>query len=529
MNKEVFWLLFLSLLYICVVMLKDQYIVIEDKQSILWKVVILSSGLISVMTGIDKGESIYGFLRLFAYMTAAVAVQQLEEKDKQRILSIIPLLGVIFSVCSLFHECIIFQNWISMPTGRLAGPFEYPNTMALFLVIGLVVAEYLWKRGKYIIQIFLMIGVLATGCRTVFVILCTYLFYRSIKSFWRNKSFIILMIIVFLVMCMTVISGQGLYGLNRFMRLNIKESTFQGRLLYWEDAMRMLLKHPFGLGYMGYFYLQQAEQTGVYSVQFVHNEWLQWMLDYGIVAGVGLAMYIVRQFRQKKMEDMEKELLFVIAGCSSFDFHLQYTGIVLIVLLLFPRGDVICSGSQLLRWRYVCFAGALISAGFLSAAITAQQFARYQDYEHAVRWNPLSAQYKQELLLQSEDLDRAADYADQLLKDNQYLYVAYLIKSNAAAKEGKVDHFIENRKQVLRLRKYKVNEYEDYFRILMSWYLKACTENNDEVMSQCREAMQEIPEMIMEVKKQTSVRAYRIRQKPELNFNKEYEKVIRSL
>ena len=123
----------------------------------------------------------------------------------------------------------------------------------------------------------------------------------------------------------------------------------------------------------------------------------------------------------------------------------------------------------------------------------------------------------------------AAEYADKLLRDNQYLYTAYLIKSNAAAQEGRVDLFIENRRQVLKLRKYKVKEYEDYFQILLSWYIKSYTEKNDEVMIQCKRAMKEIPKMIMTVKKQTSVRAYRIQQKPDLNFNKEYEKIIVNL
>lgn len=81
----------------------------------------------------------------------------------------------------------------------------------------------------------------------------------------------------------------------------------------------------------------------------------------------------------------------------------------------------------------------------------------------------------------------------------------------------------------MKLRKYKVKEYEDYFQILLSWYIKSYTEKNDEVMIQCKRAMKEIPKMIMTVKKQTSVRAYRIQQKPDLNFNKEYEKIIVNL
>ena len=66
----------------------------------------------------------------------------------------------------------------------------------------------------------------------------------------------------------------------------------------------------------------------------------------------------------------------------------------------------------------------------------AEYYANREDYRQAVKWNPFSAQYKQEYLLQSEDLDTANIYADKLLRENQYLYAAYMIKSNAAAKNG---------------------------------------------------------------------------------------------
>lgn len=523
------FVLFVSLMYISFVIKRRQYLIIEDTQGKFYKIIILISGFISVLVGIDKGESIYGFLRLCVYLIVGIAVQQIREKDRRRILLSIPVLGIVLSICSLFHNSVIFQHWIALPTGRLAGPFEYPNTMALFLLLGVIIVEHLEKCGKYIVQLLLIVGVIATGSRTIFVVLCIFLLYRYVQCRGRNKTFITFMIVVSLIVCITVVFEQNLQGLSRFMRININSSTLQGRLLYWEDAIRMLIKHPFGLGYMGYFYLQQAEQTGVYSVRFVHNEWLQWMLDYGILAGIGLVRYLFRQFKRKKIGDMEAELLCIIMVCSFFDFHLQFTSIVCIVMLLFPGEDVICFDRRHCIYWCIIMLGMVAATALLIADITAWRFAYYGDYKQAMQWNPLSSQYKQEYLLQSKDLKSAAVYANRLLKDNQYLYVAYLIRSNAAAQEGRLDLFIADRKQVLALRKYKISEYEDYFQVLLSWYLKAYADNNSEIMNQCKTAMKEIPEIIISVKKQTSVRAFRIQQKPELNFNKEYEKIISSL
>lgn len=237
-------LLFLSQIYICFIIIRRKSLLIETMQERVWKAVIFSGGLLSVYTGIDKGESIYGLLRLGVYLIAGMAFQQIRDKDRQRILSSIPVLGVILSVCSLFHDRMLFRHWIALPSGRLAGPFEYPNTMALFLLLGVIIAEWLWKQGKRIIQFLLITGVIATGSRTVFVVLCFYLLYCFLRSHGKNKTFMILIALIGLIIYITVTCGQNLYGFGRFMKINIHSSTLQGRLLYWEDALRMLIKHP---------------------------------------------------------------------------------------------------------------------------------------------------------------------------------------------------------------------------------------------------------------------------------------------
>ena len=127
------------------------------------------------------------------------------------------------------------------------------------------------------------------------MILCGYLVFNFIRHRGRNIYILLVFSEIVGLVVLISIAGGNLYGMSRFLKLGINASTLQGRLLYWEDAIKMLAKRPAGLGYMGYFYFQQAEQTGVYSVRFVHNEWIQWVLDYGIFAGIGLVMYLYCQ------------------------------------------------------------------------------------------------------------------------------------------------------------------------------------------------------------------------------------------
>lgn len=527
----VYFALLTGIIFLIVTIRNKGCLLIESRTGFIGKLLMIVGALLTVFSGIDRGESVFGFIRLLSILIMGLAAQQFEQEDKKILLSGIPFMGVLSVAGCFFHRYAFFKGWISA-TGRVNGPFGYANTMALFLLLGIIILEHTvrWGRGRRLVQLVLALGVLMTGSRTAFVILCGYLIGRFIKYRGKNKLILIAFSgMVSLVGGISVAVGKP-YAMGRFLELSINASTLQGRLLYWEDAVRMLLKHPAGLGYMGYFYVQQAEQTGVYSVRFVHNDWLQWMLDYGILAGVGLVIYLYSQCRWDKMPLMDKELLCVISIYSFFDFHMQFFAIILIALLLIPGGGKIwrCGGSEKKSkiWRntLVIFAG--LSACMCIAAGIADYYAARREYRQAVKWNPLSAQYKQEYLLQSKDLKSAEVYADRLLAGNKYLYVAYLIKSNAAAVDGRLNDFIVNRQKVLNLRQYKIEEYEDYLEILFGWYKKANERQDWREMSVCRMAMQEVPDMIAEVRRKTGVRAYRIKDKPNLLLDQKYTDLI---
>ena len=54
-----------------------------------------------------------------------------------------------------------------------------------------------------------------------------------------------------------------------------------GRILYWNDGIRILADHPLGWAIEAIPIYRGLYQTGVYQVQFIHNEYLQFMLDAG--------------------------------------------------------------------------------------------------------------------------------------------------------------------------------------------------------------------------------------------------------
>ncbi len=511
---------------------RKRTLLIEDRGSLLGKVLVLAGGILSVFAGIDLGESIFGILRLITIIIMGLSVQQLEEGERVYLLRTVPIACLISLAGCFFHRFSFFEDWVSV-SGRINGPFGYANTMALFLIFGIVIEEHYGGRERRALQIILAFGLLATGSRTAFVIFCGYLIWNFIRNRGKSRYFLLAFIGMAGVTGLAGLAGDSTASMGRFLKIGVNASTLQGRLLYWEDAVRMLMKRPVGLGYMGYFYFQQAYQTGVYSVRFVHNEWLQWLLDYGILAGVGMTICLFCRCRKNFMSHLDKEMLAIVAIYSFFDFHLQFFAIIIIVLLLLPKGRTeLCfreNEKKRRKYEYGLWALVAFAASWCISMIVADYYAEYGDYVQAVKWNPLSAQYKQEYLLQSEDLKSAEAYADRLLEGNKYLYVAYLIKSNAAAVDGRLDDFIVNRRKVLNLRQYKIEEYEDYLEILFSWYKKAHEEQDWREMSVCRMEMQEIPYMITEVRRKTGLRAYRLKEKPNLLLDQKYTDLITAI
>lgn len=516
---------FVGLLLIFGAIQNKGYLLIENKTCLFCKFLMIAGGILSVFTGIDRGESLFGFLRLASILIMGLAAQQLEDKDKDFFLRAIPIAGVLSLAGCFIHHFSLFEEWVSA-VGRVNGPFGYANTMALFLLLGIAILEHSDRRGRRVMQLILALGLLATGSRTAFVILCGYLIWNLIRYRGRNKSIVFAFLGMIALIGVISIAGGNLHAMDRFLKLDINASTLQGRFLYWGDAVRMLAQRPVGLGYMGYFYYQQAEQTGVYSVRFVHNDWLQWALDYGMLAGVGLAAYLCCQCKSDKMPLVNKELLCLIAIHSFFDFNLQFFTIVFIALILIPSGGMVWKFDAGVKkksgWKYGLLAGMCSSVCLCISSVAADYYAGMKDYGQAVKWNRLSAQYKQEYLLQSEDLDTAASYAERLLQGNRYLYAAYLIKSNAAAQEGRLEDFIVNRRRALQLRKYELSEYEDYFEILFDWYGNAYEKNEVQEMGLCRAAMEDIPRTLDEIRRGTSLRAYRIKDKPDLTLDSAY-------
>lgn len=213
------------------------------------------------------------------------------------------------------------------------------------------------------LSVILLLGVFLSGSRTVFVLLVVLLIILAVCTKQMRLPVLgIAGLMLGSVLVYVLVSGDNT-GIGRLTKLFTQSTELMGRILYFKDAGALLLKNPFGLGSLGYFYLQPQIQTGVYATRYVHNMLLQIGLDAGIPAILVFMTVMIRTFISKKCRLEEKTLLALICGHCLVDFDLEYMCIWLVLLMLLDLGEA--KPQTLTKCLHHVISGVLVLASAL--------------------------------------------------------------------------------------------------------------------------------------------------------------------
>lgn len=484
---------------------------------------------ISGFWAVDQGMAIAGFCKFLPYVLFTLAAMQLKTQERKQLLETVPVSGGVMVILSLsLRQIPVFQDMI-YGNGRLEGFFQYPNVFALFLLLGviLLMRKETWGGWQLGNLLALLAGIALTGSRTVFFLLAAsvLIFCFILKGKRRWALGFLLVVLVAGTACYVTLTGN-VAGIGRYLTASLKSSTLLGRFLYYKDALPVIWKHPFGLGYMGYFYLQGSFQTGVYSVLHVHNELLQILLDVGWIPAVLFGAAVVQGFwRQKDVFD-RMVIGTIIVHCM-LDFDLQFVciGFFLLLALDLESGTV----WVILKKRKNSTPGRLIP--FLALALAglclwqgvALGLYRFGKNEAAVKVYPGCTGAWVSLLARQQDAEGMEGIADEILLRNQSIALAYSAKARAAYGKGDFAHMISYKQQALSLSKYQLEEYLDYFDMLETGILLYEANGDLESAAFCRQRLLEIPDIIEQVLAETDDLAWKILDQPELALPLEYQ------
>lgn len=484
-------------------------------------VVLSLSFLACSLWAVDRGMALMGFIKFLPLPLFAVSLYQISIPQRSSLLRIVPYSGAIMTVLSGLLSLFEKTQSFVLVNSRLAGFFQYPNTFALFLLIGLILAveEKCSTLRKAALIIILIFGIFASGSRTGFVLLVLVSAALLIMLKDKSKKLVVGggLALGILASAIYIVCTGDLSSVGRYVTTSLNSSTFLGRVLYVKDSLPVILSHPFGLGYLGYFNLQGSFQTGVYSVVNTHNELVQMLLDVGWLPSALIIAALVKSV--KNGMPMLRLLLLTVAAHCMLDFDMQFISIGFVAVLAMTQTD---EAKELrLKGRAISIVGALLIciSVYLGAASAAYYLGQCRT---AVSIYPGYTNAWKQLLIESEDVEASDEIADQILSRNKSCSLAYSAKANAAYAEGDFAAVIENKEKAIELASYSLEEYTNYFDMLRVG-IDLYEQVNDPYSAQyCREHLIAISDMLEEAESRTDPLAQKLDDKPELTLPDEY-------
>lgn len=312
-------------------------------------------------------------------------------------------LGIGFYQFSGHQEFSIFPGAVRSYGERIGGVFFNPNHLAAFLAVvaPLLLSLVLFGRGRPVYRfLFTLVAVLSiiaigltrsrggmlaltAGLATMLVLglPTAWLFWKRHLS-GRSGSMVALLAVALL----GVIGLGAMYANGQALQQRFGANAFRlevNRQLFWEAALaqhEQAESPSVGAGSRAFRYegrrLRSPEiHVSVTEAEFVHNDWLQLLDDYGwcgvgllavvVLAHGGCALVFLRADLKRKFLEVEREsrplqnnhVALVIGACAAlialgvqavFDFHLHTPGVALWSALLFallaaprPEGEPI--------------------------------------------------------------------------------------------------------------------------------------------------------------------------------------------
>ena len=508
---------------------KNDENILIDLRIIIPLAIIMLSSFASVFWGISHGDAFYGFMHILTAVVFLAFLNTFSNEEKQDAIGVIPYAALAMIILTAIAYVIPGLKDIVYVNGRMGGPFEYPNTFGLFILIGLYVfVESIslkkWKIKDYIITFVILAGILMTGSRSIFIMticLSVYILF-SLKGVRKTYS-IILAVSMVLAGIYLFITGD-VSSIGRFLTTSVHSSTFLGRILYDIDAFKMILSRPFGYGYLGYYYIQHFFQSGIYSVRFVHNDWLQIALDYGVISLVAFGyLYGLGLYRA----DTRRRVVLLLVGIHMlFDFDLQYFAILMIVLICFSMNQLSDKQKGVIVLRRTPLIKGIANTSLVLFLLTyiwlgvADFMQSHNMREESLYIYPWTADVKLHAIAETNDKEVRNQYAEELVDDVQYVGPAYEVLSEKAMDEGDVYTAMEMRRNSVIYQKYSIDKYEEYATLLCD-IIDTYKDTDKEIVNKALSNLSEIPELINKTESETSAIAYIINDAPEFTMSNE--------
>lgn len=488
--------------------------------------------LIVSLWAIDKGMAVSGFVHFLpVFLFYLLYCRNMDRKEE--LIALLPVFGSLMTLFSfIMMQFPVFQDYVSV-ANRLSGFFQYPNTYALFMMVCLIVTAYRLQEEKtdWLDVVHCgaaFFGIYMSGSRITFLMLIGILFCFLLQN--RKMRKIVLPIAATLLAVVAVLSATGITGnlFGRLLDLSANSSTLLGRLLYTRDAIPIILCHPFGTGYYGYYFLQAEFQTGVYSVVNVHNELLQMALDIGVVPALLFYGGIFSAALKKDVPSRDKMVVLVILIHSLLDYDFQFLSIYFVLIMFLDLRKVKEYPVSMFTKAISVALFDVVVFGAVCVGISDLQMMKGQ-YEKAVQAYDGNTLAKTYYLTEIEDMQELQEMALSITAQNQHVPLAYHALAQVALAKGKVSEYLENKEHAIELAPYDSEAYIEYLDVLSDCFERYRTEGDKDSAGICVQRAKEVPELLEQLKKRTSWLGWKIDDMPQVELPWEYQQMVEKM
>lgn len=473
---------------------------------------------------VDSSVSLMAFTKPLTVVLFVINILQLEEKHRDNLINVIPL--SIFALTAIGFACTFYEKTagVAIDSNNNFFPFfQYANVYAFAVLSALVI---LITRKKYnlvvklVFSVTFLLAIYFTHSRAVYLLTIVFFmayFYKTIAM--KNKKshlWIILCCIVFILASIVVL--QIKYDL--FSNL-LKESSFNSRLFYYKDSLKMIITHPFGSGVNGFYYMQPKYQSANYYSMYVHNDYLNIACDVGIIPA--LLMVFLLGYSIIKEKNLTKKSLLILLGLHMFvDFDLQYMYIYLILSLCLNVGDI--KNIKIKSSGLIAFVGVVLTIycsffAYISMLMYNENYKKVTYY-----YNHTTALLMQ--MTSTTNSNEAYKLANELLDNNKYIFEAHHTLANIYIANDKPIDAMNEMEKVLEYDHMNSKEYDDYILICYKAGRQLKKQGDLEHSQIAFDKAIRVTDDIKKLNSSLSKRAFYLRKKPQIILSKKSDKLI---
>ena len=462
---------------------------------------------------VSRGAALTGALRLGVWVLFFLYAFTYTPEERQDILTVTARAGALLSLLSsaffLWQRAGGFRD----PNGRADGPFGYANTWALFQLVCLLLLLLGKERKKpdWPAMAVLLVGIWLSGSRGTFLLLLALAALLGLRTLVLQKRVLPVLAGLGLLLAAGFLANLASGGmvLDRLAAVSLSSSSLSGRLLYWLDGLDLLKRHPLGTGRGGYLYLQPLFQTGPYILRHIHNEYLQAALDGGVLSGLLLAGLVLCLVLRKGVPFRERLAMTAIGLHAFWDFDLQYSAVVFLLLLCGAGGK---ARTVTVSRAPVRVAGGLLALVFCWGALGCGLSLLGQD-RAAWRMLPADLELAENALNAALSPEEAEQTAGRILASTDLSMVAWDWAYRDALGRDAPLETAKAKLQYLRLNPYREEVYEEITSLLESLRPRCGPGERDAL----RETARAVLDQMEDVQARTRPLAYRMAEPPELD------------